>query len=354
MRANFAVCDPVAGVESIAESMCPGCVQILLGRWHVIKDRQHLWLHERGACGCTIPGSAIPTAVGPMGHGMPAPQYTTVGTFASQQGYAQASTYGQQPQHDYAQVPTYEQRPPHGYARVPTYEQRVAENPTPELFAVSWAREHRLRHDAGLCNCHIDFTPVAQTIFQEDVRDSLRSIRRRENRIRERYGRGELSVQDAVRALEVLSVGEHRAMRTRIRQTTLGSPISLDRYASGNNPTQVNQRSTGRNNGRAPRNGAPRPAGPDVRPPQEPRAMRNQTTTPVQTESQSIYMTPGIAPGTQHTSGHTPRSAHAVLQRAPVCGFPIGAGPDCTVPGHIPPPWENCMLARWGRRPASR
>lgn len=190
MRANFAVCDPVAGVESIAESMCPGCVQILLGRWHVIKDRQHLWLHERGACGCTIPGSAIPTAVGPMGHGMPAPQYTTVGTFASQQGYAQASTYGQQPQHDYAQVPTYEQRPRHGYARVPTYEQRVAENPTPELFAVSWAREHRLRHDAGLCNCHIDFTPVAQTIFQEDVRDSLRSIRRRENRIMERYGRG--------------------------------------------------------------------------------------------------------------------------------------------------------------------
>src|SRR4051812_21689956 len=51
---NFPVCGIPPHKPHYAETMCTPCERQLHSRWVLIREWEHRWLHERGACGCEV------------------------------------------------------------------------------------------------------------------------------------------------------------------------------------------------------------------------------------------------------------------------------------------------------------
>ncbi|KAK4191728.1 hypothetical protein QBC35DRAFT_470408 [Podospora australis] len=167
-RHNFPVCSQQPPKTWIAETMCAGCERELHSRWVLIREWEHRWLHERGACGCEVQFQGLlymPRIIGG----------TTAGGSGSE---ARFSSSSQKPGGGGVEG-LFDSGKGKGKARaIATVDvTRGGDGPVPPLYsetitpdgqshvqirlsslmAAEWIADHRKLHEAEKCRCPVDF-----------------------------------------------------------------------------------------------------------------------------------------------------------------------------------------------------
>ena len=120
------------------------CERILHTRWVLIREWEHRWLHDRGACGCDVvfPGADYQ----PRATGGPWPvSYSTSG-----------SSY-----HDQRFIPP-------AYEEDMWHSQLHASARIPGQYAAEWVCDHRVLHRTGRCKCRASFGAAKATVSEND------------------------------------------------------------------------------------------------------------------------------------------------------------------------------------------
>ncbi|KAH8891899.1 hypothetical protein GQ53DRAFT_806300 [Thozetella sp. PMI_491] len=162
---QFPVCSHPGIWTFVAKTMCPMCERIIHNRWVLIREWEHRWIHERGACGCNIifPGteyqpwvSEPPIGVRREDAGGPALSATT---------RLQSQRF----------IP-------------PLYRAELARDGRPAasirvsgLCAAEWLIDHRELHRTGQCECPADFSTfraaISENGLDRDEQDLLQKYR---------------------------------------------------------------------------------------------------------------------------------------------------------------------------------
>ncbi|GAB1310807.1 hypothetical protein MFIFM68171_01017 [Madurella fahalii] len=175
---NFPVCAIQPTKQYFSETMCAACERQLHSRWVLIREWEHRWLHERGACGCDVCFPGLLTTPRVIG-GKAVTDAATTGTSSTltaddHESYRNSSTptatgsnagYAESNQHS-----TGSGRVPAIYSEAVTSsgEHRVAIR-LPSLYAAEWLADHRALHTAGKCSCNADFRSVQPQIPDEEL-----------------------------------------------------------------------------------------------------------------------------------------------------------------------------------------
>ncbi|KAK4105908.1 hypothetical protein N658DRAFT_521015 [Parathielavia hyrcaniae] len=208
---NFPVCALRPDKPHYAETMCAACERQLHSRWVLIREWEHRWLHERGACGCEVifPGLLhTPRVIGdtsatnssPVADGnanalperpraIPTSAALERSNKVQQQeapgNVQQAATSGDD---DGQNVP-----PLFTEEVTPSGEHHVAVR-LPGLYAAEWQADHRALHDAGKCPCPISFDSHAPRVPDDELappdREKLRRWRELEAEEDHKKGQG--------------------------------------------------------------------------------------------------------------------------------------------------------------------
>jgi hypothetical protein len=144
---DYGVCSVQPSLSHRAETMCPSCERQIHTRWVLIREWEHRWLHERGACGCDVvfPGLIGPRVARPYNGDFPPERM------------------------DSSYIP-----PLVEFKETPGIGRHV-DLRLPSVFGVEWTADHRARHEQGLCNCQARFQP-----YQPEVPESSLSPEERE------------------------------------------------------------------------------------------------------------------------------------------------------------------------------
>ena len=187
---NFPVCSRPPSKQNFAETMCAPCERQLHSRWVLIREWEHRWMHERGACGCDVsfPGllntprviggeaasdtsssAATPASTSAEEVEVPATAMSTVAVASSaSDGQPEGSKTA-------AEKATTSASASDG--RVPAIfseavnssgEHHVAVR-LPGLYAAEWRDDHRALHEAGKCTCKVDFAPFQPQIQHQEL-----------------------------------------------------------------------------------------------------------------------------------------------------------------------------------------
>jgi hypothetical protein len=125
------VCANRASKPFLPGSMCPTCQKIMNTRGTLIEEYEHRFMHERGACGCSVefPGLIRARRIGrheAIDFEPCDPSQTTTDI-----------------------PPLFEETSYDGKMTVCVRQ--------PSLFAAEWVADHRSRHESGECSCNADF-----------------------------------------------------------------------------------------------------------------------------------------------------------------------------------------------------
>lgn len=181
---NFPVCAIQPTKQYFAETMCAACERQLHSRWVLIREWEHRWLHERGACGCDVYFPGLLTTPRVIGDSVTSDATTPVAssTFAAddQESYRNTSTptatgsnagYTESSQHGVgSHVPAI-----YSEAVTSSGEHRVTIR-LPSLYAAEWLADHRALHAAGKCSCNADFRPALPQIPEEELTPTDRDV----------------------------------------------------------------------------------------------------------------------------------------------------------------------------------
>jgi hypothetical protein len=202
---NFPVCSECPVRAFYAETMCAGCERQLHSRWVLIREWEHRWLHERGACGCDVifPGLLHhPRVIGDTSSAddddtkdatksdtkelmltiTDAPKEVESSTAlvlveAKDSSIVDKGKAKDTSEHD--DKSSSKPKIPALYKEEVTDkgERRVAVR-LPGLFAVEWQADHRALHETGKCTCAAGAGPYNPDITIDDMtpaeRDNLR------------------------------------------------------------------------------------------------------------------------------------------------------------------------------------
>ncbi|KAL2176024.1 uncharacterized protein P884DRAFT_204422 [Thermothelomyces heterothallicus CBS 202.75] len=202
---NFAICSICPHKPYYAETMCTPCERQLHSRWVLIREWEHRWLHERGACGCEVvfPGLLdTPRVIGDKSGAGNAIQPT--GSPASPAGAEENENNAKEAAASEGSTDVAMSRTTGqggglekttsfgGGGRIPalfaenvtsTGDHRVAVR-LPGLFAAEWKADHAIMHETGKCHCAATFAPFEPQISDDDLtpydRETLRQWRQRE------------------------------------------------------------------------------------------------------------------------------------------------------------------------------
>ncbi|KAL2259361.1 hypothetical protein VTK26DRAFT_6986 [Humicola hyalothermophila] len=183
---NFPVCPKCPNKQWFAETMCTPCERVIHSRWVLVRECEHRWLHERGACGCevtfpgllytprVIGGEAAPSVASP---GSPHPAAATEETDSSapvdaaKPSDAQVEA-GNAPVRVAASTAASDSdtRIPAIFSEAvtPSGERHIAVR-LPGLYAAEWRDDHRAQHEAGQCACKIDHAPFEPEIPHSEL-----------------------------------------------------------------------------------------------------------------------------------------------------------------------------------------
>ncbi|KAL2165918.1 hypothetical protein VTG60DRAFT_3609 [Thermothelomyces hinnuleus] len=202
---NFAICSIRPHKPYYAETMCTPCERQLHSRWVLIREWEHRWLHERGACGCEVifpglldtprvigdaseAGNAIPSTSSAASPADAEEDKNNVEEATASKGSGDAAMSGTTSQGGLEKTTT-----SFGSGgRVPalfsesvtsTGEHRLAVR-LPGLFAAEWKADHAILHKTGKCHCAATFAPFKPQISDDELtpydRETLRQWRQRE------------------------------------------------------------------------------------------------------------------------------------------------------------------------------
>ncbi|KAK3329771.1 hypothetical protein B0H66DRAFT_610825 [Apodospora peruviana] len=175
--------------------MCPACERILHSRFVLIREWEHRWMHERGACGCDVifPGLLHrPRVIKSVGN-------SVVGNQSTQDGYNNLTARGrkekQRRDRAHQQSNTYTHAGPsyqgtsgsndkEKAAKVTEIPAAYKETETgidvrlPGLYAAEWVPDHRTLHASGRCHCKSDFKFFRREIDENDMTEEEKEMLR--------------------------------------------------------------------------------------------------------------------------------------------------------------------------------
>ncbi|KAK3300813.1 uncharacterized protein B0H64DRAFT_414607 [Chaetomium fimeti] len=180
---NFPICGIPPHKPHYAETMCTPCERQLHSRWVLIREWEHRWLHERGACGCEVIFPGLLTTPRVIGH------TSVVESPASTTGSNVMATADRN------------DATPNSIDGVESFKdsqgqtgQGGAEKNTASSKGVTETGEHRVAvrlpglyaAEAGKCTCAATFAPYKPRVTDDELttddRDNLSQWRQREIR----------------------------------------------------------------------------------------------------------------------------------------------------------------------------
>ncbi|KAK4458009.1 hypothetical protein QBC42DRAFT_316433 [Cladorrhinum samala] len=299
---NFPVCQNQPVKQHFATTMCAPCEREMHSRWVLIREWEHHWLHDRGACGCNV---KFPTPYA-------APR--TVGgndkTLVGGKGKEAESRI-----------------PPLFQESVTESGERHVEIRLPGQYAVEWLTDHRRLHEQGRCMCNTGFGSVIPLIPEEAIgstaRVTLFGWRRMEDDIT--VARSQRTGQQIIDTTPI-AANDSAILAARARPTASAPTLpAYPSYATAETYTDSI------------------PAG----------AIPWATTAEILTSQPHVsagpgpYRTPGLDYSWPSVAGHHPNPDPHRVADAPrqiICGVPIGAGPE-GLESHMPS-WGHCSLRR--------
>ncbi|KAK4197882.1 hypothetical protein QBC40DRAFT_332790, partial [Triangularia verruculosa] len=166
------VCDKRPDRQYIADTGCTVCERCHHGRWVMIREREHRWMHERGACGCDVVfhGLLNTPQVSGLDASFPISDESRLLGFGVEESEFQETKGKEKATMKKASVPPL-------YTEINTAEGRsVVQLRIKSLYAGEWRDDHRALHEAGKCNCHAVFAPVKPMIPDEDLTPEERKM----------------------------------------------------------------------------------------------------------------------------------------------------------------------------------
>ncbi|KAH6650297.1 hypothetical protein F5144DRAFT_479425 [Chaetomium tenue] len=201
---NFPICGLPPHKPHYAETMCTPCERQLHSRWVLIREWEHRWLHERGACGCEVIFPGLLTTPRVIGHTSVAESPASSSTTGSAYHITPANDSDATPnliattasskesQGQTEQGGLVDTASSTAAGQIPalfaegvtsTGEHRVAVR-LPGLYAAEWKSDHAALHKSGKCTCAATFTPYKPRVSDAELtahdRDNLSQWRRRE------------------------------------------------------------------------------------------------------------------------------------------------------------------------------
>ncbi|CAP60574.1 uncharacterized protein PODANS_1_8630 [Podospora anserina S mat+] len=184
------VCDKRPDRAYYAETCCTACERCVHSRWVIIRENEHRWLHEHGACGCEVVFQGLlntPRAIGADGveseendekDGAPlAITDGSVGSRSSDPGVdAVKPAISKKSKGKEREVISTGADTPQGSSAPPLYRESITEDGAAHvqlrlksLYAGEWRADHRILHETGKCNCRIVFGPFNPQISDEEL-----------------------------------------------------------------------------------------------------------------------------------------------------------------------------------------
>ncbi|KAL2200076.1 hypothetical protein P885DRAFT_66944 [Corynascus similis CBS 632.67] len=198
---NFPICGILPHKPHYAETMCTPCERQLHSRWVLIREWEHRWLHERGACGCEVifPGLLnTPRVIGNTSITETTPSSTSAASSTPQEDDenngmdATVSDGSRNTTPRTVQAGLAKTTSVGGHGCIPalftegvtsTGQHRVAVR-LPGLYAAEWQADHAVLHERGRCDCGATFTPFRPQSSDDEMtqydRETLRQWRERE------------------------------------------------------------------------------------------------------------------------------------------------------------------------------
>ncbi|SPQ18583.1 6e4b775e-de8e-4842-a52b-83f2a43e7a40 [Thermothielavioides terrestris] len=395
---NFPVCELAPLKPFYAETMCAACERELHSRWVLIREWEHRWLHERGACSCdvTFPGIlTTPRVIGETSSTVDASESSMATGNAHSASTeenkecsapmavttAESSKNGQPKagaQHAINQTATTTVA---GNGRIPAiYSEKVTASGerhvavrVPSLYAPEWREDHRALHESGKCRCPTTFTPFAPQIGDDELTpadtENLRHWRELETRrAQEKHGGRSHDEETARHIAEIEKVfGKFTAIGGPPRVPPLPHYFTAAYPAYTSPATYTNTIPEGAYRWETPRGASEadmlareRGLGPYRRggfiypdtnqpvPAPAPRPQSRGPTGPVPVPVRHRLPAPSQVQAQSQEAktsdnNNNKGNAKATLppEDIPICGLPIGAGPEGE---NQMPSWEGCAL----------
>ncbi|KAK3996440.1 hypothetical protein QBC44DRAFT_403592 [Cladorrhinum sp. PSN332] len=161
---NLPLCAIQPVKQYFAETMCAPCEREIHTRWVLIREWEHHWLHDRGACSCEVqfPGPSYPPR--------------TVGPLDNINTQSEGNGKGKQKESQFP--PAFQEwTGPDG--------ERHVQVRVPGQYAVEWRADHPQLHKEGRCHCSAQFGSAVPRIPDQDIdpasRNTLNAWRRMED-----------------------------------------------------------------------------------------------------------------------------------------------------------------------------
>ncbi|KAK0624703.1 hypothetical protein B0T17DRAFT_250538 [Bombardia bombarda] len=172
---NYPVCTIQPSKQYNAYTMCGACERLLHSRWVLIREWEHRWLHERGACGCEVkfPGLLTqPRVIGDSDGGI-GQNKEGVGPQQSQQS-SMSSTIRGGPNPPSSTIPPL-------FAETTDGTERRVTIRLPGLYAAEWVSDHRALHqhkpgEPPQCSCPAYFGAFQPTVEENDMTEEERAM----------------------------------------------------------------------------------------------------------------------------------------------------------------------------------
>ncbi|KAK0670390.1 hypothetical protein QBC41DRAFT_364064 [Cercophora samala] len=179
------VCDKRPDRAYYAETCCAACERCVHSRWVIIRENEHRWLHEHGACGCEVVFQGLlntPRAVGADGVGSGETggdslvvAEGSVGSQSSDLGVEVVVKKSKGKERENVPSGT-DTTPQGGSSAPPLYRESVAEDGAARvqlrlksLYAGEWREDHRVLHETGKCNCRASFGAFKPQVPDEEL-----------------------------------------------------------------------------------------------------------------------------------------------------------------------------------------
>ncbi|KAK4180772.1 hypothetical protein QBC36DRAFT_374783 [Triangularia setosa] len=186
-RHNHPVCGRRPDRPNYAETCCTACERCFHSRWVIVREAEHRWLHQRGACGCEVVFHGLLNIPRVIGAGVANPKETSDDCLATMDvsiesqpsnldagavraaGTKKAKDKEKEKATSSADTSKVGSAPPLYSEVVTTEGEAHIQLRLKSLYAGEWRDDHCVLHETGKCNCRAIFAPFRPLIPDEEL-----------------------------------------------------------------------------------------------------------------------------------------------------------------------------------------
>ncbi|KAL2270233.1 hypothetical protein VTJ83DRAFT_2417 [Remersonia thermophila] len=200
---NYPVCTGAPERTFYAETMCAACERQLHSRWVLIREWEHRWLHERGACGCDVifPGLLNqPRVIGDTAASDAADSPQPGSEVSEEPSKSPALAESKNSRASKLKAVDSKDASNGASSKKPAIPALFTEEVTekgehhvavrlPGLYAAEWQADHAALHKSGQCSCAADAGPFKPSISIKDMTPTERDNLRRWHQLEEAHSK---------------------------------------------------------------------------------------------------------------------------------------------------------------------